>query len=97
MEGDLPSPIEKAWNFFEKVYEGAGLMEPGDANSPAKRLVATAGVTSIVVWIAKPQIMFTADGEPKNWVITNPNDPNATHLPWWMVPLLGGFFGGFLV
>ena len=94
---DEEGVISKIWGKFEDVYGALGRMSPGDESSPAKRLVFTAGVATVAVFSIKPQISFTSSGEMRPWVVTDPNNTEATHFPWWMIPVAAGFFGGFLV
>ncbi len=64
--------------------------------TPTTRFLATAAVAGGLMLVTQPSFAFD-NGNAKPWVITNPNDKNATVFPWYIVPAAAGFFGGFMI
>lgn len=94
MEEALSLIYEPVEGFFDYL----GLMEGSSA--PMKRFAVGWLVTAFVVNRLQPKSMFT-NGMPRPWTVIHApksSDPiKATSTPWWGVPLLAGFFSGFLV
>lgn len=34
---------------------------------------------------------------PRNWLVTNPSDPDGTLFPWWLIPILGAVLFGLVL
>lgn len=79
----------------ENAYDSIGLMRGEQA--PMKRFLFTGGVLYTLVWLAQPRSMFDEAGNARAWSVISPEDPNATTFPHYLVPLIGGFVGGFLI
>lgn len=69
---------------------------PG-GNLPVVRSAYGAALGTAAVLAAKPHVMFTPDGQPRAWVVTSPEDPEATIFPWLAGPLIGAFALGVLI
>lgn len=80
---------------IESGYDSIGLMRGPQA--PMKRALFTGGVIGSLVYIAKPSAMFDSNGEQRPWSLLEPENPNSTTFPFYLVPVVGGFLGGFLI
>ena len=93
--GPDPGPIAKLWQGIEGVYDAFGLMG-GESTAPAKRFIFTGGVAYAIVYFVKPKFAFSGD-KLRSWLLTSPEDQDATTLPAWMVALAAAGFGGLFV
>lgn len=62
--------------------EGALSVLPGAAY-PAGRAAYGAALGAGLTFGLKPDFMFDKDGQPRKWIVFDPQDPNATIFPWW--------------
>lgn len=71
---------------FEKPLYYLGL----GANVPAsQRFIVAGALTGGVIYLAKPNAFFTKDGTMKEWSLIS-DDPNATPVPAWLIPVFVG-------
>ena len=86
--------METIMDVIEGAYDSIGLMRTESA--PMKRFLFTGGLTYGIVYVAQPESMFDQNG-PRPWSLTSPDAPNATAFPHYLIPILAGFVGGFMV
>jgi len=91
-----PKPlIESAYLKVESLYDALGLMSGSSA--PAKRALFTGVVFGGAVYALKPKFAFSPNGQVRPWVITSPDNPNSTPLPWWYFAAAGAILGGVFI
>jgi hypothetical protein len=84
--------ITAIYSLIDPITETFGL-----AGSDAKRFVVVAGLTGLTTWVAKPESMFTSNGQGRPWKLIDPNDKNATYLTWYAFSgIMGGVAALFL-
>ena len=88
-------PLDDVFHGVEGMFDSIGLMR-GDA-APARRLVFGVLVGGAAMYLIKPTVAFRQDGRPRPWVLSNPDAPDKTAVPWWLPAAAAGFFCGFLV
>lgn len=54
------------------------------SGSTTKRFGVVAVATGAGLYAFKPSSMFSMDGSCRSWKITNPQDPSATYVTWWV-------------
>ena len=85
---------DKVLDVVEGGYDALGMMR--GENGELKRFVFTAGVAYGLVYAAQPSALYLPNGEARPWSAVT-DDPNSTTFPHWMVPVVAGFIGGFLI
>lgn len=70
----------------EQAFERLGLL--GSPWSPAVRALLVFSATSVVIFLAEPEL-FYKDGKLRPWDRLVNVDGLSTPVPWWFVPLLG--------
>lgn len=61
--------------------------------NPYFRSIFFAGTAGLVVYLFKPEIMFTKDGKMRPWIVTTPDDADATVFPFFGSLLFAGTLG----
>lgn len=72
--------------YVERPLEALGLQ------SPYLRFAAFAVLSGLSFNYAKPESMFDEKGAARPWTMTNPDNPDATEFPWWVVSAFLGIF-----
>lgn len=81
-----PAPIQGI-PLLTPLYRLTGL------STPAERFLATSAIATAVLWTVQPNFAFS-NGQPRPWAVANPSS-EATHVPWFAVPLVAGFAASF--
>jgi hypothetical protein len=69
---------------FEKVMSSLGLA------TPLARFAAMSSLTATAIMLIKPSFAFTESGA-RPWRVSNPGNPAATSVPWWLPAFGVGF------
>jgi hypothetical protein len=64
--------------------------------SPSTRVGVGFAVITALEFLLQPSYMFDSFGL-RPWKVTSPDDSRSTSLPWFVLPLIGGFAFGFFV
>ena len=76
-------------NPIENILGMAGLM-----HSVPARFAVISLASSSIIYVAKPDSLFKPDGSMREWVVMNPDDPEAsTSPPFWMLGMGIGLMG----
>lgn len=90
LSGPEPSIAEKIMTPIEGTFQSLGL------NTPLLRFGGGFAATGLALHIAQPDLMFTKDGEAREWVLSSQRE-DATPLPWWMAAMAPGLLFGFFI
>lgn len=78
---------------IETFFDSLGLMRGSSAIM--KRGVFGALFAGFLITYLKPGIMFS-DGKARPWSLLS-DDPDATMIPWYIVPLIGAIFSSVFI
>lgn len=81
-------------NPIESVLDSVGLMEGQLA--PLKRATVGAVIGAGLVFVIKPKLAFTTDGNLRPWAAVS-DDPTATTIPWWAMVAVPVVILGILI
>lgn len=90
ISGPPPSVAEKIMAPIEGSMQALGL------NTPLLRFGGGFAATGMALNLAQPSLMFTADGEAREWIVGSQRQ-DATALPWWMASMGAGVLLGFFI
>jgi len=66
-------------------------------NSPIGRTAVFGALGGAFAYAVRPEMSFLPSGEPRKWIVTHGNDPQATLFPYWAyVALPALIFGVFI-
>lgn len=89
---NLFDALGNAWEtVIEKPLDAVGLLE-----RPLLRSAVFATGTTIALFYSKPEAQFI-NGKPRSWSLLNPEDPNSTPFPWFVVTGTIAFLTGLFV
>lgn len=94
-QGQASGPTRSIFSGAEDVFDALGLMSGSAA--PARRLVFGAILGGGITYLVKPTVSFRQDGMPRPWVLSSPDAPDKTAMPWWMPAVAASLAFGFLV
>ena len=78
------------------TIENLLLMVPGGA-TPIGRAAIFGAAGGAFAYFVRPSASFKPDGTPKEWILTNQNDPDATLFPYWAYVIVPGVIFGVLI
>ena len=64
---------------------------------PLGRAALTAGAGATFAFMVRPSVSFHDDGTPREWILLDQSNPQATIFPWWAWSVLPGVFFGIFV
>lgn len=85
-------PVDNVLAPVESIFASLPL-----GSTPLGRAVLLGGAGGAVAYAARPSFAFFADGTPRNWILTNRNDPEATLFPYWAFVVLPAVIGGIFI
>lgn len=71
---------------LENMFDSMGMME--GASAPLKRAAFGAAVGYGITYTWHPAVAFDEGGKPRPWKATDPDAPDATWVPAWMLVIL---------
>ena len=63
---------------------------------PYQRMIFGAALAAGVAMYLQPEFAFKPDGSRRLWKVTNPDEADCTHLPFFLCPIVGSTFGIFV-
>lgn len=78
-ELNLVEPPVPGFQKFQSILADFGL------GNPFTRFAAGAAVGTLAVVFFQPSVSYGSNGEARPWKLLNPNEPNGTYLPWWLL------------
>lgn len=65
--------------------------------SPAGRGLLFAAAGGATAYYVRPEMSFTKDGRPREWILVDPGNPEATLFPWWAYVVVPGVLAGIFI
>jgi hypothetical protein len=87
----LPKPAEFLYsNVFDPITTTLQLESSG------KRFAFFTSFTALILWITKPEAVFDATGDPREWKVVSINR-SATIAPWYVISFVSGLIGALFL
>ena len=85
-------PVDNTLAPIESVFASLPL-----GSTPMGRVLLCGVIGGAIAYAVRPSFSFRADGTPRNWILTNRDDPEATLFPYWAFVALPAIIGGVFI
>lgn len=83
-------------NFLGWFFEMEEALTAAGLGMPYQRMIFGAALAAGVTMYIQPEFVYRDDGTRRPWKVLQPNEKDATHLPFFLIPLVGSTFGVFV-